>query len=157
MYDQLAVMAPIMMALTAATPILKGRLADTDARWGVISESVDDRTPAERGRPDPNAPYPDLNGNGQRRIFKSRYDSISTYIYQGGSSAGNESRVLNIYNDMPVPVDEESYQLLRDAGVDAALAQHISHLFIRDPLVGKSPHCSENVVVVNTRAKWLIF
>ena len=37
MYDQLAVVAPIMMALTASTPILKGRIADTDCRWGVIS------------------------------------------------------------------------------------------------------------------------
>ena len=50
MYDQLAVVAPIMMALTASTPILKGRLADTDCRWGVISESVDDRTLVERNR-----------------------------------------------------------------------------------------------------------
>jgi hypothetical protein len=140
MYDQLAVMAPIMMALTAATPILKGRLADTDARWGIISESVDDRTPAERGRKDPNAPYPDLNSDGQKRIYKSRYDSISTYIYQGimtSSNGGLTNRVLNIYNDVPVPVDEESYHQLREAGVDPALAQHISHLFIRDPLVGE--------------------
>ena len=142
-YDQLAVMAPIMMALTASTPILKGRLADTDARWGVISESVDDRTPAERGRTDPNAPYDCLNANGQRRIYKSRYDSISTYIYQGrvssenGNGKGFNNRVLNIYNDIPVPIDEESYEQLRDAGVDPALAQHVSHLFIRDPLVGE--------------------
>jgi glutamate--cysteine ligase catalytic subunit len=132
-----------MMALTASTPILKGRLADTDARWGVISESVDDRTLAERGRHDPNAPYEDLNANGQRRIYKSRYDSISTYIYQGGVSSfdskakGLTNRVLNIYNDIPVPIDEESYQQLRDAGVDPALAQHVSHLFTRDPLVGE--------------------
>ena len=33
LYDQLAVLAPIMMALTAATPIVKGRLAATDVRW----------------------------------------------------------------------------------------------------------------------------
>ena len=48
LYDQLGVLAPILMALTAATPIYKGRLADTDSRWGVISESVNCRTPAER-------------------------------------------------------------------------------------------------------------
>ena len=141
MYDQLAVMAPIMMALTASTPILKGRLADTDARWGVITESVDDRTPAERGRVESNAPYDELAGKGQRRIYKSRYDCISTYIYQGAifesspAKAGLANRVLNMYNDIPVPIDEESYQQLRDAGVDPALSQHIAHLFIRDPLV----------------------
>lgn len=49
MYDQLAVLSPIMLALTAATPILKGRLVDTDVRWNTIATSVDDRTPAERG------------------------------------------------------------------------------------------------------------
>jgi hypothetical protein len=142
MYDQLAVMAPIMMAFTAATPILKGRLADTDARWGIISESVDCRTPAERGREDPNAPYDEYNAGGQRRIYKSRYDSISTFIYQGVAVTDNErvanglqNRVLNMYNDIPVAVDEESYKYLRAAGVDPALAQHVAHLFIRDPLV----------------------
>jgi hypothetical protein len=142
MYDQLAVMAPIMMALTASTPVLKGRLADTDARWGIITESVDDRTPAERGRDDPNAPYPELNTQGQRRVYKSRYDCISTYIYQGGAitkenekANGLSNRVLNMYNDIPVPIDEDSYTQLREAGIDPALAQHVAHLFIRDPLV----------------------
>jgi hypothetical protein len=138
MYDQLAVMAPIMMALTAATPFLKGRIADTDCRWGVISESVDCRTPAERGRDDPDAPYSDYNAQGMRRIYKSRYDSISTYIYQGlalEEESGLSNRVLHMYNDIPVPVDEESYAQLRKAGVDPALSQHVAHLYIRDPLV----------------------
>lgn len=145
MYDQLAVMAPIMMALTASTPVLRGRLADTDARWGVISECCDDRTKAERGRPNPAPSQDELAGKGQRRIYKSRYDSISAYIYQGavnskengvnGETVGMSNRVLNMYNDIPVPIDEESYKLLRDAGIDPALSQHIAHLFIRDPLV----------------------
>jgi glutamate--cysteine ligase catalytic subunit len=138
MYDQLAVLAPIMMALTASTPILKGRLADTDCRWGVISESVDDRTPTERGVVGENILMNELAGKGRRRLYKSRYDSISTYIYQGMQFIGDESmqnRVLNMYNDIPVPIDEDSYKLLRDSGVDPALAQHIAHLFIRDPLV----------------------
>mmetsp|Transcript_44286 Transcript_44286/g.134899 ORF Transcript_44286/g.134899 Transcript_44286/m.134899 type:complete len:254 (-) Transcript_44286:1183-1944(-) len=142
-YDQLAVMAPIMMALTASTPLLKGRIADTDCRWGIISESVDCRTPAERGLG--SEPQPELAAKGQRRVFKSRYDSISTYIYQGADNTDNVSensekrglknRVLNMYNDIPVPIDEDSYQLLRKSGIDPALSQHIAHLFIRDPLV----------------------
>lgn len=49
MYDQLAVLSPVMLALTAATPVLKGRLVDTDVRWDTIALSVDDRTLAERG------------------------------------------------------------------------------------------------------------
>ena len=137
MYDQLAVVAPIMMALTASTPILKGRLADTDCRWGIISESTDDRTLAERGRPSSNPTQEELVGKGKRRIYKSRYDSISCFIYQGVDRNLNriENRVLNTYNDIPVPIDEGSFKILREAGIDPALSQHIAHLFIRDPLV----------------------
>jgi glutamate--cysteine ligase catalytic subunit len=131
-----------MMALTASTAMIKGRLLDTDARWGIISESVDCRTPAERGRPDPKAPYESYNAQGTRRLYKSRYDSISTYVYQGNTKnnemlerSGLANRILNMYNDIPVPIDEEKYKELREAGIDPALSQHIAHLFVRDPLV----------------------
>eukprot|EP00536_Pseudo-nitzschia_multiseries_P008446 jgi/Psemu1/319394/estExt_fgenesh1_pm.C_2140008 len=139
-FDQLAVMAPIMMALTASTPLMKGRLLDTDTRWGIISESTDCRTLSERGRTDPNAPYEHYNANGQRRIYKSRYDAISTFIYQGAATGshdtnGLKNRVLNIYNDIPLEIDESCYEDLRKAGVDPALSQHVAHLFVRDPLV----------------------
>jgi glutamate--cysteine ligase catalytic subunit len=125
-----------MMALTASTPLLRGRLADTDCRWGIISESVDDRTSDERGRLPEDSSNDELAGKGKRRIYKSRYDCISAYIYQGVDQQGTsamKNRVLNMYNDIPIPIDEESYQELRDAGLDPALAQHIAHLFIRDP------------------------
>ena len=49
MYDQLSPLGPILLALTAATPIYKGFLADTDVRWNQISRAVDDRTPGEMG------------------------------------------------------------------------------------------------------------
>ena len=49
MYDQLSPLGPIMLALTAATPIYKGFLADTDVRWNQVSAAVDDRTPEELG------------------------------------------------------------------------------------------------------------
>lgn len=49
MYDQLSPLCPILLALTAATPIYKGFLADTDVRWNQISRSVDDRTKEEMG------------------------------------------------------------------------------------------------------------
>lgn len=63
LYDQLANLAPIMMALTAATPVVKGRLASTDVRWSLISQSVDDRTPAERGEGTSEA-NPQMAGSG---------------------------------------------------------------------------------------------
>ena len=49
LYDQLSPLGPIMLALTAATPVYKGFLADTDVRWDQISAAVDDRTPEELG------------------------------------------------------------------------------------------------------------
>lgn len=49
LYDQLAPLGPVMLALTAAAPIFKGFLADVDVRWDVISGAVDDRTEEERG------------------------------------------------------------------------------------------------------------
>ncbi|ANB14503.1 glutamate--cysteine ligase [Sugiyamaella lignohabitans] len=49
LYDQLAPLAPILLALTAAAPAYRGYLSDQDARWNVIAGSVDDRTPVERG------------------------------------------------------------------------------------------------------------
>jgi len=39
----------VQLALSAASPIYRGFLADTDCRWNVISASVDDRTREERG------------------------------------------------------------------------------------------------------------
>ncbi|KAL7539988.1 hypothetical protein ACHAXR_010656, partial [Thalassiosira sp. AJA248-18] len=137
LYDQLAVMAPIMMALTASTPVLRGRLADTDCRWGIISECVDDRRPAERGRKGGPDPDPEVAGKGYRRLYKSRYDSISTFLYQGSSSEESHmsDRILNVYNDIPVPIDEDKYRQLRKAGIDPLLSQHIAHIFVRDPLV----------------------
>jgi len=49
MYDQLSPLGPILLALTAATPVYKGFLANTDVRWNQISRAVDDRTVEELG------------------------------------------------------------------------------------------------------------
>jgi len=40
-----------------------------------------------------------------------------------------------MYNDIPVPIDEDKYRDLRAAGIDPLLSQHIAHIFVRDPLV----------------------
>ena len=39
----------LQLALTAASPLWRGYIADVDCRWNVISASVDDRTEEERG------------------------------------------------------------------------------------------------------------
>jgi len=138
MYDQLGTLAPLMLALTAATPILKGRLVDTDVRWDTIAACVDDRTPAERGEVDESqleeVRRNDLVGGGIRRLTKSRYDSISCYIFQCPKTPSCK-RSLEQYNDLPLPLDEEQQATLHQAGLDKSLASHIAHLFVRDPLV----------------------
>lgn len=110
LYDQLAVLSPVMLALSAASPAFRGRISDVDCRWSVIAASVDDRTEAE-----------------EARIGKSRYGSCSRYI-------ADDPRVQSL-NDLSLEYDEPSLQALLAAGVDESLARHISHLFIRDPLV----------------------
>lgn len=113
LYDQLAVMAPLMLALTAATPALRGMLADTDVRWSVISGAMDDRP---------------LEESESGKIPKSRYSSIDCFL------SCRESFKPETYNDIPVPINDNAYKRLRGGGVDHMLAQHIAHLFIRDPL-----------------------
>ncbi|CAB4065318.1 GCLC [Lepeophtheirus salmonis] len=68
LYDQLAPLCPILLALTAATPTCRGYLVDRDCRWDTISASVDCRTQEERGL----LPL----STDKFVIPKSRYDSI---------------------------------------------------------------------------------
>ncbi|KAM9315998.1 glutamate--cysteine ligase catalytic subunit isoform 2-T2 [Gastrophryne carolinensis] len=116
LYDQLATICPIVMALSAAAPFYRGYVSDIDCRWGVISASVDDRTKEERGL--------EPLKNNKYRISKSRYDSIDSYL----STCGEK------YNDIDLTIDKEIYIHLTREGIDHILAQHIAHLFIRDPL-----------------------
>jgi glutamate--cysteine ligase catalytic subunit len=137
LYDQLSPLGPILLALTAATPIYKGFLVDTDVRWNQIGNAVDDRTPEELGEavssseimntaPGTNVSQP--LKNDRWRIPKSRYASNSTYISQ-------DPRLRKEYFDPDLVVDEDIKKRLMDGGMDDLLATHFAHLFIRDPLV----------------------
>eukprot|EP01147_Barroeca_monosierra_P003202 gene3202-5930_t len=120
LYDQLAVVCPIVLALSAASPIFRGYLADVDCRWDVISGSVDCRTRQELGE--------EALTTDRYIISKSRYASISSYLSE---SYLNHSS----YQDIPLEMDEEIYRRLRSANFSEPLAKHFAHLFIRDPLV----------------------
>ncbi|CAI6332339.1 unnamed protein product [Periconia digitata] len=120
MYDQLSPLGPILLALTAATPIYKGFLADTDVRWNQISRAVDDRTPEELGE----KPLK----HDRWRLPKSRYASNSTYISQ-------DARLRPEYLDPDLIVDQDIKKRLAEGGMDDLLATHFAHLFIRDPIV----------------------
>jgi glutamate--cysteine ligase catalytic subunit len=120
MYDQLVPLGPILLAMTAATPIYKGFLVDTDVRWNQISAAVDDRTAEELGE----RPLKD----DRFRIPKSRYAPNSTYI-------SPSPRLRSCYLDSDLVYDTKLKQRLVEGGMDDLLATHFAHLFIRDPLV----------------------
>ena len=120
LYDQLSPLGPIFLALTAATPLYKGFVADTDVRWNQICGAVDDRTREELGE----VPLQ----NDRWRVPKSRYASNSTYIAQ-------DPRLRPEYMDPDLVVDKELKQKLVEGGMDDRLATHFAHLFIRDPIV----------------------
>lgn len=117
LYDQLAPLCPILLALTAASPAHRGYLVDTDCRWNIISAAVDDRTREERG-------LEPLKTN-KFVIPKSRYDSIDSYL-------SANSKKWEGYNDIQIICDEEIYRSLVEGGVDELMAKHVAHLFIRD-------------------------
>ncbi|GAV03361.1 hypothetical protein RvY_13795 [Ramazzottius varieornatus] len=116
LYDQLTTLCPLLLSLSAAAPIYRGKLSDVDCRWDVISGSVDDRTDEEKGlTPRENARF---------IIPKSRYGSVDYYISPLGEG----------YNDIPLVHDEQLWREMVDAGIDSQLAKHVAHLFIRDPV-----------------------
>ena len=47
LHDQLVPLAPVFLAMTAAVPIWKGYLSDTDVRWERFGDLLDDRRPEE--------------------------------------------------------------------------------------------------------------
>lgn len=126
LHDQLAPLTPLFLALTAATPFMRGWICDDDTRWSQVAQSVDDRTAAERGV-DGSMQQGDarLAGSGIRPLSKSRYDSIDSYLSGEGSSL----------NDLPLVLDQEHLDRLTASGVPETLARHVAHLFNRDPLV----------------------
>jgi len=68
LHDMLLPFTPLLAALSANSPIFKGKLADIDLRWTVISQSVDCRTEDER---DPAS---------TKYVPKSRYSTMNHYI-----------------------------------------------------------------------------
>ena len=130
LYDQLSILCPIFLALTAGTPVLKGLLADTDVRWNVIAQSVDCRTPTELGAAKEAITLPggEIPQRDHGRIRKSRYDSIDLFM-------SNHPSFRDEYNDVNSEIDKPTFDRLVKAGVDERLASHVAHLFIRDPLV----------------------
>ncbi len=114
LYDQLTPLTPIMLALSAASPIWRGYLADIDCRWNVLCAMVDDRTAEERGF-EVNYRKNEIEffsysfqplKNERFRLPKSRYSSIDCYISPDSA----------IYNDIEVVQDADAFHKLTENG-----------------------------------------
>lgn len=110
LHDQFVVLGPIFLALTAATPIYAGVLADTDCRWNQTSAAVDDRHSGERGH------------------LHARWSESPMFL---GDGIAMEDRGLD------PKVEEKSRkdaEFLRSSGMDEVMARYFAHLHLRDPL-----------------------
>ena len=83
MYDQFAIISPILLTLSSSCAILKGRLSNNSTRWNIIEQAVDDR-------------------NDNDSSIKSRYSSISYYTNEKGEA----------YNDLKNDYDLNTNKLL---------------------------------------------
>ena len=108
LYDQLAPLCPLLLALTAAAPVHHGYLTQWDSRWPVIVQSTDERTLME-----------------EKRGSLPRFGAVNSYL-------SHSSQHLN---DVPLAISESLMQLMRQSGVPDGLARHFAHVFTRDPLV----------------------
>ena len=145
-YDALVPLAPIMLAVTANCPIVRGFLVDIDCRWDIIAASVDSRRDEEQSclqclhEPKPLTCVKDIPPRRTGEVIgesggsfygcqkKSRYDSVSLYI-------GTNRNFSSKYNDVYVRENEYVKKKLLKKGFDEPLARHFAHLFIQDPLV----------------------
>ncbi|CAE8625820.1 unnamed protein product, partial [Polarella glacialis] len=116
LYDQLLVLAPLFLSLTASTPFWRGKVAATDTRFEAFAQTWDERTEAE---------------TASRAPRSSRAaTSPQVFLADSGSLDSREAEL----NDVEAAVHEPSMARLLAAGVDARLARHVAHLFVRDPL-----------------------
>jgi hypothetical protein len=82
------------------------------------------------------AVQPELAGGGVRRLKKSRYASISHYIYDCPVARQHgKACPIRPLNDLEYEVDPEMLALLKEGGIDDMLARHVAYNFSRDPLV----------------------
>lgn len=119
LYDMFIPFTSIMAAISASTPILKGRISDHDLRWEVIEQAVDCRTQEER------------NPNSSEYISKSRYSTVSRYI-------SNHEYVQDFHNDVILKKNARdciiACEYLSANNIDKRLGGHICNLFIRSPI-----------------------
>jgi glutamate--cysteine ligase catalytic subunit len=112
LHDQLTVMGPFFLALTAASPIYHGVLVDTDTRVNQVAQAVDDRPDSERLR------------LGKRWSTSPMYLSDRNHILETNGGLPSETKELS----------RESAEFLQSHGLDPVLARYLATICLRDPL-----------------------
>lgn len=116
LYDQLTPIAPIVLTLSASSPIWKGYLSDIDCRWNVLKQAFDDRSKEELG-------LEPLN-NFRAVLKRSRFDTTDVYLSKEGSK----------FNLAHYDKDNSVYERLTNEGMDSQLAEHYASMLTRDPM-----------------------
>jgi glutamate--cysteine ligase catalytic subunit len=116
LHDQLVPLGPLMLALSAATPLRKGRLVATDTRWEAMCRAGDDRKPSE---------IQDIH---------PRLGCTPMYLEESSSARRLNDRTMKSIDGLRPD--------LRSHGVPPSLAVYLSHVLNRDPLID-APHISD--------------
>ena len=69
LHDAFSLLGPILMSLSCSTPIIHGKLLDTDGRWNIISQSTDDRS---------------------QNVGKARFSNIPMFILPEGKNYNDQ-------------------------------------------------------------------
>jgi glutamate--cysteine ligase catalytic subunit len=154
LHDHFVVIAPLLLALSAASPCVKGTLTAFDTRWDLMSQTWDDRRAGENFS---SSSESTLNGTAETTVesssCSSTYSNDSEDIEITEVPSDVESNKVGFgrfysprhyisdgidmqtLHDVPSTVHAKGYELLRRSGVPENLARHVSSLFVRDPLV----------------------
>ncbi|WPK24015.1 hypothetical protein PUMCH_001269 [Australozyma saopauloensis] len=124
LYDALAPLTPVMLAVSAAAPIFKGFLVNQDVRWNVISGAVDDRTFVERDL-EPYQGFDLFGGLDVADLVKAHIASL------GGGRGVNGDKLANAYGDTLMhTLDSKPIQKIpksRYASIDSYLSDEKYH------------------------------
>lgn len=122
LHDQLVPLGPLMLALSAATPIYKGKLVVTDTRWEAMCWAGDDRKSSEKPEVPP------------------RLGCTPMYL--------EETTSARQMNDQSVVAGDGPKFDLHQYGVPAAIATYFAHILEREPLIDTT--CTGGPVISST-------
>jgi glutamate--cysteine ligase catalytic subunit len=106
-YDHFVVLAPLLLALSAASPCVKGTLTAFDTRWDLMSQTWDDRRPGENysgcsSSSSESNSTKNTDGTVETTESSSSSSSSNSSSHSTtGSSTTTDSNVEIITNDVP--------------------------------------------------------